>query len=78
VYDGYIEFAGGTTRTIKYYIKNRATGVTASGTVTTGLPVADVALRVGVYRNTAANTTAAAVDIVAVAGGGYAQMGPIA
>lgn len=76
VYDAYIEFLGGATRRINYYIMNRATGVKASGSVTATLPAADTGLRVGAYRNTAANATAAGLDFIAIAGGGFAQMGP--
>lgn len=75
VYECYIEFLGGATRKINYYIMNRATGVKASGQVTATLPAADTLLRIGAYRNTAANATACAIDVAAIAGGGFAQMG---
>ncbi len=76
IYDGYIEFVGGATRQINYCITNRATGVKASGSVTSNLPDAGTNLRVGAYRNSAANAATPSIDLIAIAGGGFAQMGP--
>jgi hypothetical protein len=75
VYECWINLRGGATPAIDYYIINRVTLVKATGTITANIPVAATGLLAAVYRNTAANATAAKIDFTLIAGGMDAMQG---
>jgi len=75
LYDVYLEFRGGATRSLYYSVRNKVSGVTASGIVTANLPAAGTVLRIGAFRFNGANASSAIFDMVGWSGGGFARMG---